>query len=462
MTWAGNEIFFVSADGFMRVPAEGGTPVRVDIGSDERVQRVQLLPDGDTLLLTILPPGESVERWSNAQIVARSLESGARKLLVKGASDGWYVATGHLLYMIEGRLHAVSFDPSRLEISGPAVAMVEGVRRASLNLSGLGMFSVSSTGALVYMPGPASLASSQSDVGIVERNGTLTPLKLPPAPYRHPRVSPDGKRIVVETDDGKDAVVRVYDLVRGGALQRITFAGRNRFPIWTADSRRVTFQSDRDGDHGILWQVADGSSNAERLTTAAAGERHIPESWHPGGEVLFFSVAKDAESTLWTYSVRDKRTTQFGGVRSPMPTDAIFAPDGKWVAYTSGPFTTATIYVQPFPATGARYELPRTSSGAPHHPVWTSDKTLIVNQRAGTLDVVAVTTAPSFSFGDSVSSPRKFQTGPPNVRRTFDATPDGRLVGLFQAGDLDSPSATRQFTVVLNWLDELKARVPGR
>ena len=256
--------------------------------------------------------------------------------MVKGASDGWYVATGHLLYMIEGRLHAVSFDPSRLEISGPAVAMVEGVRRASLNLSGLGMFSVSSTGALVYMPGPASLASSQSDVGIVERNGTLTPLKLPPAPYRHPRVSPDGKRIVVETDDGKDAVVRVYDLVRGGALQRITFAGRNRFPIWTADSRRVTFQSDRDGDHGILWQVADGSSNAERLTTAAAGERHIPESWHPGGEVLFFSVAKDAEYTLWTYSVRDKRTTQFGGVRSPMPTDAIFAPDGKWVAYTSG------------------------------------------------------------------------------------------------------------------------------
>ena len=282
MTWAGNEIFFVSADGFMRVPAEGGTPVRVDIGSDERVQRVQLLPDGNTLLLTILPPGESVERWSNAQIVARSLESGARKQLVKGASDGWYVATGHLLYMIEGRLHAVSFDPSRLEISGPAVEMVEGVRRASLNQSGLGMFSVSSTGALVYMPGPASLASSQSDVGIVERNGTLTPLKLPPAPYRYPRVSPDGERIVVETDDGKDAVVRVYDLLRGGALQRITFAGKNRFPVWTADSRRVTFQSDRDGDHGIFWQAADGSSsNAERLTTAAAGERHIPESWHP-------------------------------------------------------------------------------------------------------------------------------------------------------------------------------------
>jgi serine/threonine protein kinase len=284
MTWAGNEIFFVSADGFMRVPAEGGTPVRVDIGSDERVQCVQLLPDGDTLLLTILPPGESVERWSNAQIVARSLslKSGARKLLVKGASDGWYVATGHLLYMIEGRLHAVSFDPSRLEISGPAVAIVEGVRRASLNLSGLGNFSVSSTGALVYMPGSASLASSQSDVGIVERNGTLTALKLPPAPYRHPRVSPDGNRIVLETDDGKEAVVRVYDLLRGGALQRITFAGKNRFPVWTADSRRVTFQSDRDGDHGIFWQVADGSSNAERLTTAAAGERHIPESWHPG------------------------------------------------------------------------------------------------------------------------------------------------------------------------------------
>jgi len=201
-------------------------------------------------------------------------------------------------------------------------------------------------------------------------------------------------------------------------------------------------------------------NGSRRLPPASAISR---SRGTPGGDVLLFSVAKEAEYTLWTYSVRDKRTIQFGGVRAQLPTDAIFAPDGKWVAYTSGQFTTATIYVQPFPATGAQYELPRPGSGsAPHHPLWTSDKTLVVNQRAGNLDVVAVTTAPSFAFGDSVSSPRKFQTGPPNVRRTFDATPDGRLVGLFQAGDFDSPSTSRQFTVVLNWQEELKQRVPTR
>jgi Tol biopolymer transport system component len=237
--------------------------------------------------------------------------------------------------------------------------------------------------------------------------------------------------------------------------------GKNRFPIWTADSRRVTFQSDRDGDHGIFWQVADGSSNAERLTTAAAGERHIPESWHPGGDVLLFSVAKGTEYALWTYSVRDKRTSLFGDVRAEIPTDAIFSPDGNWVAYTSGTFGAGTVYVRPFPATGAQYELPR-SGGSPHHPLWTSDKTLVVNQRAGNLDVVEVTTTPSFSFGNPVSSPRKFQTGPPNMRRTFDAMPDGRLLGLFQAGDFDSPLTARQFVVVLNWFEELRARVPGR
>ena len=37
--------------------------------------------------------------------------------------------------------------------------------------------------------------------------------------------------------------------------------------------------------------------------------------------------------------------------------------------------------------------------------------------------------------------------------------PDGRLVGLIGPGELGPAAASRQFTVVLNWLEELKARV---
>ncbi len=462
LTWAGDDLFFTSSDGLMRVPATGGTPEKIiATRPEERVQRAQVLTDRKIVLYTVVPAGmDPVDRWATAQIVAQSLETGARKVLVTGASDGWYTPTGHLLYLIGGTLHAVRFDAASLEITGTVLPIVEGVMRSTTSLGGIGWFSVSSTGTLIYLPGQASVTSTQLDLGIVERNGPVTTLKLPPAPYRHPRVAPDGQRIVLETDDGKDAAVRVYELSRGDAPQRLTFAGRNRFPIWTSDSRRVAFQSDRQGDAGIFWQVADGSREAERLTTPAAGESHIPESWHRDGDVLLFSIAKGPDYSLWTYSVPDKRTAPFGDVLATIPTDGVFSPDGKWVAYSSGTFAQATIFIQPYPATGAKYQLPRKAgSGVPHHPLWAPHGTLVFNQRPGDLDVVAVSTSPTPSFGTGTSGPRKFGTGPPSVRRAFDIMPDGRLVGLVGPGELGPTAASRQFTVVLNWLEELKARV---
>jgi Tol biopolymer transport system component len=314
------------------------------------------------------------------------------------------------------------------------------------------------------MPGPATLSSSELDLAIVDRKAALTGLKLPPAPYKYPRVSPDGKGIALETDDGQEAVVRIYEPVRAAAPpRRLTFAGKNRFPIWTSDNRRVVFQSDRQGDLGIFWQAADGTGDAERLTTAAANESHVPESWHPSAGVMLFSVEKNGEYTLWTYSVHDKKTSPFSGVRSSIPTDAVFSPDGRWVAYSSGTYYVANIYVEPFPATGAKYELPRTGAGGPHHPVWLPDgKTLVFNQRAGNIDDISIVTSPTFGFGNTVSRPKRFDTGPPNVRRAYDVMPDGRIVGLIAPGDAESASASWRINVVLNWFEELNQRMRTR
>ena len=60
-------------------------------------------------------------------------------------------------------------------------------------------------------------------------NGDEKPLKLPPAPYEHPRVSPDGQQIAFDSDDGKEAIVWVYNLSGTTAVRRLTFGGRNRF-----------------------------------------------------------------------------------------------------------------------------------------------------------------------------------------------------------------------------------------
>ena len=80
------------------------------------------------------------------------------------------------------------------------------------------------------------------------------------------------------TDDGKEAIVFVYNIAGTSSERRLTFGGRNRIPIWSGDSKWIAFQSDREGNLGIFRQRADGSAEAERLTTADKETAHVPES----------------------------------------------------------------------------------------------------------------------------------------------------------------------------------------
>jgi hypothetical protein len=141
--------------------------------------------------------------------------------------------------------------------------------------------------------------------------------------------------------------------------------------------------------------------------------------------------------------------------------DAVFSPDGQWVAYASGPGMTATtIYVRRYPFTDAQWELVAIPDGVPHHPVWSPDGTEITyNARAGSLDTVKVATTPTFSFGARSRQPRRVSTGPPTTRRRYDMLSDGRMLGLVAPGDAELSGA--KINVALNWIDQLHALVPA-
>src|SRR5262249_1050337 len=156
-----------------------------------------------------------------------------------------------ILYAQGGVLYASRFDPIRLEVSGGSIPVLEGVRRATTVIGGGGVtqgdpfvsrgaqFSTSLTGALVYGPGPTRVSSEAQDLALVDRAGTLERLKLPSGEYFHARMSPDGRRVAftAQTD------VFVYALGGGTSMQRLTFGGINRFPVWTGDGKRIAFQS---------------------------------------------------------------------------------------------------------------------------------------------------------------------------------------------------------------------------
>jgi eukaryotic-like serine/threonine-protein kinase len=463
MTWSEEGILFSSyGKGIMRVSPKGGQPEPLVVAKgNELLGEPQMLPGGQAVLFT-LATGDNVSTaaWDKAQIVLQTLKSGGRKVVLEGGSDARYLPTGHLVYALNGVLFAVPFDLKRLETTGGAVGIVEGIARS---VTGLAQFASSAGGSLIYIPGPVAGGGSGQDVlGMVDRKGDIEPRKVPPASYWFPRASKDGKRVTYQIDDGKDSSIWIYELSGATAPRRLTLpgTGSNRFPIWSSDNERVAFQSDREGDLGIWWQRADGSGAAERLTKPDKGVSDIPDSWSPDGQSFSFTQEKNGTSAVWTYSLRDKKAAVFAETPGSSFGRSVFSPDGHWVAYQLTAQPNSRIYVRPFPPTATAYIAPEDQDS--HHPVWSSDgKELFYVSGPSQLASVSVTTKPNVSFGSPVRAPKSgFQTQVPSSVRTYDILPDGKhFIGVVPAGQTETGAATAQIQVVLNWFEDLKQRV---
>jgi serine/threonine-protein kinase len=457
-------VYGQGAGGIMRVSENGGTPEQlVRVEQNEMAVYPQMLPGRRAVLFTLGTGLGGQQQWDTARVVAQDIESGARTVLVDGGSHGRYVPTGHIVYAVGAVLLAVPFDLGTMRVTGGAVPIVEGVRRSLAVTSGTGTahYTVSDTGTLVFVPGPASLSQGAQEILRFDRKGTTEKLKLPPRAYGSIRISPDGRHVAYDVDDGKEANIWVYDLAQNTAPRRLTFGGSNRFPIWSADGKSIVFQSNREGDLAIYWQRADNTGTAERLTKPDKDVAHIPESWSPRDERFSFSVVQGQEVSLWTFSMKDRTSARFGDARSSAPFNSAFSPNGRWVAYTQRG-QRANIYVEPFPATGPKHQI-TTENG--HHPVWLLEGRAL-SYRVSTSQQVVVTidTSSGFSFGN----PEPAQLGdlpivPTTGPRNYDITPDGSACLAVAAASTQSISAeTQEMHIVVNWFEELKRLVPVR
>jgi serine/threonine-protein kinase len=454
--------------GIRRVSAEGGPPEQlVTVKAGETAGFPQLLPGVDAVLYTRLRGSDAVpsslrtgsEAPDATEIVVRWLKSGQDKVIGMGVAAR-YLPSGHIVYATGGILFAVPFDLKAMEASGQPVAVVEGVRRG-VSRDSAAHFAVSASGVLAYIPGPASLTQTRLELALIDRHGRIEPLKLSTGMYEAPRVSPNGTQIAFSSIDS--GAVWIYDLAGTTAPRRLTFEGRNRFPIWSANGERVAFQSDREGDLAIFVQRSDGTGKAERLTKPVQGASHVPDAWSPvNDDHLLFSETKGTEVSLRMLSVRERKVMLFGDVRSSLPINAAFSPDGKWIAYQSGRLGDNAVYVEPFPATGAgtKYQI---SKGNAHHVVWSRDghEMIYIPSRSLPL-VVPIGTKPSFSISrTSLELPAQGTEGGPASIRNYDVMPDGRLLWVVNAGAASASAPdSQQIRVVINWFEELERRVP--
>ena len=453
-------VFGQLAKGILRVSPNGGVPeVIAAVEGDQVAAQPQMLPGGKAVLFSLK---KASDVWDSGQVVVQTI-GGDRKTLVEGGANGRYLPTGHLVYARSGVLLAVPFDLSSLSVAGGPVPVVEGVRRAAGTTStGAAHFSFATNGALAYVPGPAVLSSSGGvDLALVDRKGVVQPLKLKPGSYRAPRVSPDGKFVAFDSEDEKESMVWIYELSGASAMRRLTFGGKNRSPVWSADGLRVAFQSDRDGDLAIFQQRADGSGTAERLTKPETGTSHEPQSWSPDAAHLMFGAQKDQQWTLWTLAMKDRQTAPFGDVRSVDRAEGVFAPNGRWVAYQAREGTgLRQVFLQPFPTTGAKYLV-----GTGGQPYWSpKGNELLLNINVSMSVVIPVTTTPRVAFGQPVDFPRRgrYEGDPAIRRRNTDSMPDGQHIVGVATGEVGGATEDNAITVVLNWFDEVRQKVPRR
>ncbi len=321
-SWSPEGILIGQAGGIIRVsPTGGATELIAKVDPEERAYGPQMLPGGGTVLFTV---GKNVsistDGWDKAQVVAQSLTDGTRKILIDNGSDGRYLPSGHLLYAASGTMFAAPFDVESLTVTGTARASCRGRTPARLDvLPPPGIWHSQRTGTLVYVPGPATTSSTVASLVLGDSRGDSAPLKIPAGEFAHPRVSPDGSVLAVMRSSGKESDIAIYDLSGKAEIRRLTFDGSSRFPVWSGDGRRVTFQSAHDSDRAIFWQPADGTGTAERLTKPAQGEEHRPDSWSRDGKHLLFSVVKDANFALWVLTLDSRKAEPFGGVQSGEP-----------------------------------------------------------------------------------------------------------------------------------------------
>jgi eukaryotic-like serine/threonine-protein kinase len=432
-----------STAGLSRVPAAGGQPkilTTPDLSKGEYSHRYpQILPGGKTVLFTSL----NGFGWDESRIEALRLDTGERRVLIRGGHTGRLLPSGFLVYYRAGALLAVPFDLDRLEAkSNVPVTVTDGVLQ---NAGATGAaYAISTAGTLAYIRAAAGSRQFERRLVWVDRQGKTEPLAAPTRAYGSVVLSPDGQRVVANITSGTDELW-VYDLARGALTQLASKQASSINPVWTPDGRRVAYRSNKAGIWNLYWRPADGSGAEERLITSDHSD--TPDSWSPDGRVLAFQEANPtAGIDVWMLSLEGDHKPQLF-LRTPFnELAAQFSPDGHWLAYESDESGGYQVYVQPYPGPGGKWQV-STDGGS--KPRWNPKGRELFYSDGDKTMVVDVTTSPTFS----ATKPRLLYQGPIGV-----PSPDGQRFLAVQA--VEPGLLPTQINVLLNWSEELKRRVP--
>ncbi|MGE3843682.1 MAG: protein kinase [Vicinamibacterales bacterium] len=431
----------IRGSGLFKVNAAGGTLERIESVSGARYP--SFLPDGRTVLYASVSasPLNSATGFAVVSLDGTGLRDIARLSDTDGAgapvlgataevSQAAFLSSGYLVFGQDpGFVRALPIDLQTLEVTGRVTTLGASVERAA-NAGGIA-FAISRTGLLVF-------AGSGNEHALVwvNRQGITTPVTDQKAAYRFPRLSPDGKTVVVSiNDETRTPRAWLIDLARGTRTP-LGIGAINT--AWSPDGRRIAY-----GINSLVTQSVDGSpptivvpQDVIRMRTQP-GTSPYPTSWSSDGRDLFFQADNQQ---AWRLSVSDGRLEQILDGPGAEFQPAI-APDSRAIAYVSTESGRAEVYIAAWPSLDGRHAV-STQGGM--FPWWSPDSRELFFWRNQTL--MAATVDRAFN----ASEPRPLFSGAyvgAARDRSFDVARDGRFLMVKS----DERAELRQITVVQNW-----------
>ena len=428
-----------------RIPATGGEPSPVIDGETASAVfdgvRPYFLPDGRHFLYYAIAKSPSQE----SGIYLASLEERKGRRLLAADRDGIYAASvlgvagnGWLLFGRQGELLAQPFDVRRLTLTGEPFPVADQVE--------IGSFSASDTGILVYQ---SRRSDDIAQLGWVDRAGkVLESVGAEGSGLFSPKLAPDGKRVAIARwqDKKRQYDIFVIDLMRG-AQSRLTFdPDDDKSPIWSHDGSRIAWYSNRAGANQFYQKSASGVG--EDALLLQSDSPMSPSSWSADGKFLLYNrYDPKSDIDVWVLPLE--------GDRKPFPflqtrfreNDAVFSPDGSWIAYRSNESGKNEVYVQTFPAADGKWQI---SINGGQQPQWRSDgKELFYISADRKLMAVDIRSGATFEAG----RPKTLFdfAAAKSSDNSYEASADGQRFLLLRT--LQS-FPTAPFSVAVNWTAE--------
>jgi Tol biopolymer transport system component len=465
----GNIVFsaaiYSGGEGIFRVSANGGVPERItaiDAAASERRHLLpHLLPGNRTLLYTA---EIDMAGARETVVVAARLDTGERRVLLERAADARYVPSGHLLFMRSGTLMAAGFDSARLELTTDPVAVLADVAQSiggynSDDETYEGQFVVTADGTLLYLTG-GLYPLRETQIVAVDRDGTETILHGSAGDAWGPRFAPDGNRIAFVKRTRQmfgHTDIWIYDVERA-TERRATFDGSSVWPAWSPDGREILITTNPLNAHARrLFRVVPDGNNP--VPVGSGGRQGPTAAWSKALDSVAFVTNEGNTRQIWVQPMNVDAAPTLIAQGPYELTDPMFSPDGRWLAYVSEETGQYEIYVQPYSTPGDKV---RISTNGGVGPIWSADGRELFyvepGGAAGLRRMMAVDV--DLTAGFRASRPRQLFEGSyagTLPLRNYDY--DGRRFAMMKVL-VDGPPNVTHMHVVLNWLDELRRRVP--